>query len=118
MQTVLVVDDCKDTCDLFSIILMAKGYTVLLAHSLQQALEIAYTRKIDALLTDLCLGDGLGSELLSLMGKRLPKSLILITGRDSYPARRFSGFHDYLLKPVEPDLLCKTVKNCLALQEG
>lgn len=115
MKTVLVVDDCPDTTDLYGIILMGKGYKVLSAQSLQKALEIAYTHKVDLLLTDLYLGDGMGSELRYLMGKRVPKSSILVTGREEMPSAKFKDFDDYLLKPVEPDLLCKTVEACMNL---
>lgn len=116
MKTVLVVDDCPDTTDLYGIILMGKGYKVLSAQTIQKALELAYTHKVDLLLTDLYLGDGMGNELAYLMGKRVPKSSILVTGREQMPSATYKGFDDYLLKPVEPDLLCKTVDACLKLQ--
>lgn len=115
MKTVLVVDDCKDTTDLYGIILMGKGYKVLSANTLQKALELAYTNKVDVLLTDLYLGDGMGHELTYLMGKRVPKSSILVTGREEMPSATFKGFDDYLIKPVEPELLCKTVEACMNL---
>lgn len=115
--TILVVDDDKDTTDLYSMVLMSKGHTVLVATSMQKALEIAYTHRgtIDVLLTDLYLGDGMGNQLLYLMGKKRPKSCILITGRDPWPSSRYSEFDDYLLKPVDCDLLIKTVNNCIDL---
>ena len=117
MKTVLVVDDDVDTTDLYSIILMGAGYKVIVAHSIQKAVELAYTHRVDVLLTDLYLGDGLGSELPHLMGKRTPKSTVLITGRDPYPAKQHQGFDDYLLKPVDCDLLCKTIGNAALLLE-
>lgn len=118
MSTILIVDDCPDTLDLYSLLLMSKGYSVLVANSLQSAVELAYTNKrVDLLIADLCLGDGLGSELPYLMGKKAPRCHILITGQDPHPAQRFQGFHDYLIKPVDPDNLFKTVQNCLALLE-
>ncbi len=116
MKTILIVDDCPDTLDLYSMVLMSKNHIILTALSVQQAVEIAYTKRIDLLVTDLFLGDGLGTELLHLLGKRLPKSVILVTGRDPYPAKRYQGFDDYLIKPVDCDLLVKTVQNCLDLQ--
>jgi DNA-binding NtrC family response regulator len=117
MKTVLVVDDCQDTTDLYGIILMGKGYKVLTANNMQKAVEHAYTNKVDLLLTDLYLGDGMGSELAYLMGKRVPKSSILITGREEMPSAKFKDFDDYLLKPVDPDTLCKTVDACLKLHQ-
>ena len=117
MPTVLVVDDDRDTTDLYCMVLMSKGHIVLAAHSLQEAVEKAYTHKgaIDVLLTDLYLGDGLGTELVHLLGKRVPRSAVLVTGKDPWPSQRHKGFEDYLIKPVDCDLLCKTVQNCADL---
>lgn len=117
MATILVVDDCPDTSDFFSLVLLSKGHVVFNAESVRDALEVAYTHKgtIDVLLTDLHLSDGLGSELTHLLGKKAPKTKILVTGRDPYPAKRYDGFDDYLIKPVDIDNMVKTVENCIIL---
>lgn len=118
MATILVVDDDPDTVDLYSIVLMAKGHTVLTASSLQTAVQVGYRHKgIDLLVTDLHLTDGKGDALANLMGKRAPKHTILVTGKDPFPSKQYQGFDDYLIKPVDPDLLVKTVENCLKLSE-
>lgn len=119
MSTILVVDDCRDTSDIYGLVLMSKGHTVLVATSVQKAVEIAYTHKgvIDLLLTDLFLGDGLGTELPHLLGKRMPKSAILITGQDPLPSARYPGFDDYLVKPANLDDMVCTVDSCIKLQQ-
>lgn len=119
MSTILVVDDCSDTSDMYSLILMSRGHTVLVATSLQKAVEVAYTYKgtIDLLLTDLFLGDGMGCELPYLLGKRMPKSAILITGKDPLPSSRYHGFDDYLIKPVPLDDMVCTVESCIRLHK-
>lgn len=115
MGTILLVDDDQDTVDLYALVLMSKGHQVLCATSIPKAVELAYTKRVDVLVTDLFLGDGMGTDIMRLLSKRAPKAGILITGRDPHPARRYPGFEDYLVKPCEPGLLCKTVENCLAL---
>jgi DNA-binding NtrC family response regulator len=119
MSTILVVDDCGDTSDLYSLVLMSRGHVVLVATSVQKAVEMAYTHKgkIDLLLTDLFLGDGMGCELPHLLGKRMPKASILITGRDPRPGARYQGFDDYLLKPADPDEMVRTVESCIKLHQ-
>lgn len=119
MSTILVVDDCVDTSDCYSIILMSKGHTVLIATSIQKAVELAYTHKgtIDLLLTDLFLGDGMGSELPHLLGKKMPKASIMITGMEPRPGARHPGFDDYLLKPADPDEMLRTVESCIKMHQ-
>jgi DNA-binding NtrC family response regulator len=119
MSTILVVDDCSDTSDLYGLVLMSRGHTVLVATSIQKAVEMAYTHKgaIDLLLTDLFLGDGMGCELPYLLGKRMPKSAILVTGKDPLPSSRYTGFDDYLIKPVDIDEMVRTVESCIKLHQ-
>lgn len=117
MKTVLVVDDDPDTADLYSIVLMGKGLNVLTANSIPEALEKVYENKVDLLLTDLYLKDGLGSELPGLMRNRAPQSFILMTGRELNPWVRYPDFQDYLLKPINLDTMYKTVMSCLNLEE-
>ncbi len=115
MTTILVVDDDQDTADLFVYLLQTKGYTALCANSLKEALNMC-TAHIDLLITDLFLGDGLGSELLTRL-MYLPVT-ILITGGDDFPSMRYPGFDDYLVKPVDINLFLETVQSCLDLREA
>ena len=117
MSVILVVEDATDTADMYSVVLMSKGHTVIVAESIAQAIEKAYTHKgtIDVLVTDLHLQDGLGTEFPKLLGKRMPKSSVLITGRDPFPSTRYQGFDDYLIKPIDCENMCKTVQNCIDL---
>jgi len=116
MKTILIAEDDCDTANLYSMLLMTQGYIVLVTNSFRQAVEKAFTHKgvIDLLITDL----HLGHELPAMLGKKVPKSTILITGKDPYPAKLYRGFDDYLIKPIYCcELLYKTVDNCLRLHD-
>ena len=64
----------------------------------------------DVVFLDIQMQDGSGFDLLEVMGD-LPFQLIFTTAHDTFAiqAFRFSAL-DYLLKPVDPDLLVQAVK--------
>jgi len=92
---------------------------VFVCNSFQQAIHKVHTynRLFDLMITDLYLGDGKGTDLMHMMmmGNKCPKSVILITGSEFYPAKKNPGFDDYMAKPISLNTLYTTVRSCISL---
>lgn len=80
-RSILVADDDKAMRHLYKLIFSGKGYSISLASSFAEAAELIRLNNYDLLITDLLLGDGLGTELIKMFEEKLDgvKSL-LVTG--------------------------------------
>lgn len=106
---VLVIDDDADTRANLADILELDGYQVVTAGTAAQALERSDWPSISAIILDRKLPDGNAEELLPRLQQLAPSAPILIvTGYsdlESAIAAIRQGAADYLLKPINPDLL-------------
>jgi two-component system, cell cycle response regulator len=109
---VLMVDDTEANLAFKLSLLEPAGYTVLTASGGCEALEIARSREIDAILADVMMAEGNGFELLravradpALRGKAF--LFLTATARDE--ASRAHGLalgaDAYLVRPIEPQQL-------------
>jgi DNA-binding response OmpR family regulator len=96
---VLVVDDDDDHNLVMALSLGALGYEVLTATTLANAREIVRTRSVDALLSDLDLGEATAADLLRSLGTR-PTVAVVLTGFDEVGADVRRIFDAVLLKPA------------------
>ncbi|WP_394822660.1 response regulator [Pendulispora albinea] len=113
-RTVLVVDDDLDTVSLLRRVLERRGYEVLGATSLAEALLIARKQPFDVLISDVGLPDGSGVELMERLGR--PRHAIALTGVSSEEdtARiRAAGFRQHLTKPVSLSTLEASISELL-----
>jgi signal transduction histidine kinase len=120
--TILVVDDEKENCDLFSEVLSSEGnYHVECAYNGQQALDMAQATRYDVIISDITMPklDGL-SFLKELKRRNAEVEVIMISGAgsidsavDAFKSQAF----DFLAKPLEIDRLLTTVKNALSKSE-
>ena len=113
-RTVLVVDDDIDTVALLRRVLERRGYEVLGATSLAEALMVAGTQSFDVLISDVGLPDGSGIELMDRLGR--PHHAIALTGvsSDEDIARiRAAGFRQHLTKPVSLSTLETAISELL-----
>jgi len=113
-RTVLVVDDDMDTVALLRRVLERRGYEVLGASSLTEALLVAGTRPFDVLISDVGLPDGSGVELMERLGR--PHHAIALTGAASEEdAARIhaAGFRQHLTKPVSLSILEASISELL-----
>lgn len=114
-ETILLVEDdatLRRTCDR---LLCRRGYHVLSAGSVQDALRIAdeHGERIDLLLTDVSLGDGQGPELAGRLVARHPKLRVLwMTGFEPPPNGETP--RSWLCKPFSPGDLVRAVRTALA----
>ncbi len=111
---ILVVDDELHIRALFADTLGAAGYDVVLAENADQALEILKEENIDVVFLDLRLFGMNGIELCRQIRRTNQVSIInAMTGWGALfeiAECREAGFDDYFTKPINPDLLGRTVE--------
>lgn len=113
---VLLIDDDRDTRDLFMFILEAEAAEVVGAASVEQALAAVKEFAPDVILSDLCMPDADGFTLIrqirSLLDEQNPIPIIAVTAFAGEEARLHAlsvGFQGYLAKPVNPDDLIAVI---------
>ncbi|MCK5679416.1 response regulator [bacterium] len=113
MKKILIVDDEKEICDLFSRALESFGYAVVTALSGEEALEILRKEKFRLMIFDLNLPGIDGLELCREARKLMPISIIFaVTGYASmfhFLDCREAGFDDFFIKPVSMKTLAEEV---------
>jgi DNA-binding response OmpR family regulator len=118
---ILIVDDDECICKTLSAILRAEGYQTVAVTTAKEAMEKARTRFFNLALLDIKLPDMEGTKLLAQLKEISSETVkIMITG---YPSLKNavealnSGADSYVMKPIDPDELLKTIKNKLEFQE-
>src|SRR5438105_1213589 len=117
MAQVLLVDDEKVARTLYSDFLSGAGHAVHAVSDGAEAKEALSKQPFDLVVTDLILPLGDGMELLQFVKSHHPGTEVLvITALDKVdPAVRAikSGAADYLVKPINPDVLSHAVTRAL-----
>jgi CheY-like chemotaxis protein len=114
---VLVVDDDEDTMELFAAVLAACGADVSTAPRALEALSRLANRPADVVLSDIAMPGGDGywlvreiRQLADALVRGVPVVAVTAFGHEHSRARTLSaGFADHLQKPVDPEVLCRTV---------
>ncbi len=125
MQTpahILVVDDDERIRFFLAETLSQEGYVVTQVSNGEDALEQLRDTPFDLAILDLRLGGGVeGMGVLQAIGWRWPAmASIILTGHgslDSAMAAIRQGIDAYLLKPVKPDQVRRTVREVLDKQQ-
>jgi CheY-like chemotaxis protein len=115
--TVVVVDDDPDALEVFQASLMACGATVATARTAAEALQLVSTRRPHVVLSDIAMAEGDGywlvREIRALTDEtlnRLPVVAATAFGQEHSRDRVLSaGFVEHLQKPIDPEVLCRTV---------
>jgi FixJ family two-component response regulator len=114
---ILVIDDELSIRKTLTSILQKQHYYVETAENYEVIKDKLFTSKYDALILDIILPDVNGIEILHIINKaevNLP--VIMLTGAPSLETARESvkfGAFDYLVKPVESNLLLNQLKNAV-----
>ena len=115
--TVLVVDDEEPILRLFCDELSAAGFNCLGTESLLVAQQWVDTQSPDLVVSDICMPDGNGLDLLAHVRKSLPDcKVILVTGnsqREYISQALLLGAFDYLEKPVDLEELAGVARRAL-----
>ena len=111
----LAVLDDGERSALLKLSLAARGWDVLRAHSCEQARSIASGLHLDALLTDLVLGDGSAFGLLRSMHERPRVSVVLTWGNQHGIRERIlaSGFDLHLARPITAEEIDRALREKL-----
>jgi signal transduction histidine kinase/ActR/RegA family two-component response regulator len=119
--TVLLVDDDPDTLELLENTIEMAGATPLAAHSVAEAIRAVDGHTLDAMVSDIAMPGQDGYMLLALMkdrlGEAMPAATIALTAYASRADRERAinaGFREHLAKPVNPDILVRTLEDLLA----
>ena len=98
----LAVLDDGDRSAILKLSLTDRGWDVLRAHSCEQARSVARGLRLEALLTDLLLGDGSAFGLLKSMPARPHVAVVLTWGHQHGIRERIlaSGFDLHLVRPI------------------
>lgn len=121
-QLALVVDDDGDTRDVLAQILELHGIPCVQAESAMGAMrQLRADRRIGLLITDLRMGPESGLDLIREVreSERAALPIIIISGdasvKDAIAAMHFSVV-DFLLKPIDTDLLVRLSREELGLK--
>jgi len=108
---VLLVEDHKDTAEIFELLLRRSGYEVRVTHSLQSALAVD-RGEFDVLLSDVGLTDGSGLDLMRTLRKTGKVKGIALSGfgtEEDVRASKEAGFAAHITKPVNFGTLLEAI---------
>jgi two-component system, cell cycle response regulator DivK len=120
LQTILLVEDYKDSREMIRFLLESLSYRVLAAGNGQDALNLAAQEEPDLILTDFNLPDLLGTELTRRVRKlseklnRIP--IIMLTAHDRnefYELAIAAGCTAFFTKPIDFVVLETTIAKLL-----
>ncbi|HYB93343.1 MAG TPA: ATP-binding protein, partial [Vicinamibacterales bacterium] len=119
--TVLVVEDDADTLELLESTLQTAGARSVGAQSVAAAMNALDGVSFDALVSDIAMPGQDGYTLMTLLKDRLgaamPAATIALTAYASRADREraiAAGFREHLAKPVNPDVLLRTLEDMLS----
>jgi two-component system chemotaxis response regulator CheY len=118
--SILAVDDSASMRQMVSFTLKGAGYDVVEASDGVEALNIAKTRAVNLVITDVNMpnmdGISLIKELRALPGYRFTPLLMLTTesGVDKKQQGKAAGATGWIVKPFNPDQLLKTVSKVIS----
>jgi DNA-binding response OmpR family regulator len=106
--SVLLVEDDRDTRDLFVLLLEGAGFHMRSAETVDEAVRLILESPPDVLVADYTLPDGTAADIMERLPATSRPHGILLTG---FEAERVAGFGFYriLQKPVTPERLIATI---------
>lgn len=107
-RRILTCDDERRILRALELVLRPAGYEVLLAATMQEALDVVAVKPVDAAIVDLVLPDGDGTELCRRLREWSAMPIIVLSaiGEEDAKVRALrGGADDYVTKPFGPQEL-------------
>ena len=105
MNHILVVEDDREICQLYSRVLVKNGYQVTCVSNGQDALNAIEQNYFDLIISDIMMPVMNGYELVKeLRESGCTTPVMMVTAKDAYDDKRLgflSGTDDYMVKPVD-----------------
>lgn len=118
---ILVVDDEEDYREMFSLILLEKGYSIYKATCVKEAEEIIKNKNIDMVVTDLIMKNETGIELLNWIKKYDSEiGVIIVTAYGTVETAVQAiqnGAYNYFIKSNDPSTLILDIERFLQLKK-
>ena len=119
-HSILIVEDDASLRESIKNILTRRSYLVSESKSVKTADNELGSRTFDLILLDLTLPDGSGMDILKRVSEEYKNRIIIISGtgtiHTAVEAMKIGAF-DFLVKPVDRDMLLATVKKAIELNQ-
>ncbi len=119
--SVLIIDDDNDVADALGTILEREGYQIKIVNSGLDAIDASKKNNYNIALIDIVLPDMNGIVLLKKLNEGVPRiRKIIVTGHatlDNAVNALNLGADAYLMKPVNPKVLLRAIKQQLRKQD-
>jgi two-component system CheB/CheR fusion protein len=115
-RTILVVEDHADSAFFIKRMLEIAGYRTLVAENIASAIEVFRDEPVDAIVSDLGLPDGRGTELIRQVLSIRPVPAIALSGygmESDIKESLDAGFTRHLTKPVDMEKLEKALSSIM-----
>jgi len=109
---ILIIDDDPQDCDLLSRIVAKEGYAPLIAHNAEEGMRKVRELLPAVILLDIIMPDGDGWKLLETLKADAELGsypVILVTAHHDFAKGRALGASAHLLKPVDREVLLRTI---------
>jgi DNA-binding NtrC family response regulator len=116
-KRILLVEDDAPLRESMARFLGQNGFLVTESVDLADASRRLHRDVFDLVLLDLTLPDGDGMDILARFARNYPHRIVVLTGTGSIEAAVLAmknGAHDFLQKPVNPDMLLIALQRALA----
>jgi len=120
-NTIIIVDDDKNICELLRLYLVKEGFDVQCAYAGRQALKLIDDVKPSAVILDIMLPEIDGIEILKYIRSKGRIPVIMLTAKGETIDKILGlelGADDYVVKPFEPKELMARLKAVLRRSEG
>jgi len=125
MPKIAIIDDDSDIVEAISMLLESKGYQIVTAGHVDEALSLVQSENPDLLLLDVMMDEPDDGFYLAnkLRQKGITKPIILLSSVSKALGMNFGAgqtlpIDDYIEKPVAPALLLEKIKEHLKLSGG
>lgn len=123
-RTILAVDNLPANLELIEGLFGGLGYRVVTASTAREALELARLSSPDLILSDVCMPEGNGYELIDAFKadpqlREIPFVFISSTFTDEEARKKglAHGAEKYLFRPIEPQRLWEEIEACFRMEK-